>query len=301
MERQAPNRPMQPHFVAYLFILPACVMYTLFYMYPMLELGRLSLLRWDGLGVQRYVGFNNYGQLLNDSIFWQALQHNIVWVIGAMIIPVTGGLMIAILLVRSKMKGKVLFRTLYFIPQVLSSVVVAIIWGWIYNPTYGAVSTVLTGIGLESILPATGILGSQDLALPALFIAWSWVHYGFTMVIFIAGLSNIDEVYFDAAKVDGATIWQQLRYVLLPFLRGPLTTAVLVTAISAFQVFDLVFVMTNGGPGRSTTVTTLYMINNAFFFQKVGYGATIAVVFSGILFTLSLLFLRLRNAFGDTA
>ncbi len=300
MEHREQRRYPGIDLAAFLFILPALVIYSVFYIYPMLELVRFSFLGWDGLGTQRYVGFNNYEQLFQDDIFWLALKHNIIWVVGAMIIPVTAGLLIAILLVRTQMKGKIIFRTLYFMPQVLSSVIVAIIWGWIYNPSYGALNTMLNGIGLSVLIPRTGFLGSQDFALLALFVAWSWVHYGFTMVIFIAGLSGIDEVYFDAAKVNGANLWQQLRFVLIPFMRGSITTAVLVTAISAFQVFDLVFIMTNGGPGRSTTVTTLYMINNAFFFQKVGYGATIAVVFSAILLTLSLVFLRIRK-FGATA
>jgi raffinose/stachyose/melibiose transport system permease protein len=284
----------------YVFIMPAFLMYTVFYVLPMIELGRLSFFRWDGLGTQRYIGLGNYEQLWQDALFWQALQHNILWVLGAMIIPVSAGLFIAILLARTPLRGRVVFRTLYFMPQVLSTVVVAIIWGWIYNPTYGALNTLLDTTGLSFLKQPTGLLGSSTLALPALFIAWSWVHYGFTMVIFIAALASIDEVYFDAAKVDGANLRQQFRHVLLPFMRGAITTAVLITAISAFQVFDLVFIMTNGGPGRSTMVITLYMINNAFFFQKVGYGAAIAVVFSLILLTLSLIFLRIRNAFGTT-
>lgn len=294
MKKQG-QRKLGIDLAAFLFILPALVIYSVFYIYPMLELVRFSFLRWDGLGAQRFVGFNNYVQLFNDDIFWQALQHNIIWVVGAMIIPVSAGLLIAILLVRTPMKGKIIFRTLYFMPQVLSSVIVAIIWGWIYNPSYGALNTMLDTIGFGFLIPNTGFLGSRDFALLALFIAWSWVHYGFTMVIFIAGLAGIDEVYFDAAKVNGANLWQQLRFVLIPLMRGSITTAVLVTAISAFQVFDLVFIMTNGGPGRSTMVTTLYMLNNAFFFQKVGYGATVAVVFSAILLTLSLIFLRIRK------
>jgi ABC-type sugar transport system permease subunit len=181
----------------------------------------------------------------------------------------------------------------FFLPQVLSSVTVAIIWGWIYNPAFGAANSILDLIGFGFLKQQW--LGDRQLVLPALFIAWSWVHYGFTMVVFIAALEGIDEVYFDAAKVDGANYLQQFRHIILPFIRGPLTTVVLVTAIAAFQVFDLVYVMTNGGPARASSVVPLYMIDNAFLFQKVGYGSAIAVVLALFILVFSIIFLWARG------
>lgn len=242
-----------------------------------------------------FVGLENYRELLfSDPRFWQALQHNVLWMLAAVVIPLIAGLFLAILLVRSPVRGRTFFRTIYFLPQVLSSVVVAIIWRWIYNPNYGALNKILETVGLSFLKRAW--LGDMDLALPALFIAWSWVHYGFSMVIFIAALQGIDEEYFDVARVDGANWFQQLRYVILPFIRGPLTTVMLITAIAAFQIFDLVFIVTHGGPGYSTNVLSVYMYDNAFRFAKVGYGATVAMVLGMIILMFSIAFLRLRGA-----
>jgi raffinose/stachyose/melibiose transport system permease protein len=182
-------------------------------------------------------------------------------------------------------------------PQVISSVVVAIIWTWIYNPSFGALNQFLEFVGLSFL--QRGWLGDLDLALPSVFIAWSWVHYGFTMVIFIAALQNIDEVYFDAAKVDGANHWQQFRHILLPFIRGPLATVILITAISSFQVFDLVYIMTRGGPANATMVLPILMLDNAFRYHNVGYGSAISVALGVFIVLMSVFFLKANGIFEE--
>jgi len=280
-----------------LYIGPAFLLYTVFFIWPAVQLIQLSLLEWDGLSPKVFIGLGNYQKLLYDQYFWLSLRHNLSWMLGAIIVPVFFGLFLAILLSRSAMFGRVFFRTIFFLPQVLSSVTVSIIWGWIYNPSYGALNSLLTSFGLESL--RQGWLANKIFALPALFLAWSWVHYGFCMVIFLAALDGIDEVYFDAAKVDGANRWQQFVHILLPFIRGPLSTVILVTAISAFQVFDLVFVLTKGGPAYTTLVVPMYMILNAFNFNNVGYGATIAITLGLLVFVFSFVFLRVRRTFGE--
>lgn len=277
----------------YLYLTPAVAMYSAFFLLPTIQLVYLSLHEWDGLSPRRYVGLENFSKLFDDRFFWNAFQHNVVWMIAAVIVPVLAGLLLALLLSRTPLFGRVFFRTVFFLPQVLSSVTVAIIWGWIYNPAFGAANSALEIIGLGFLKQQW--LGDRQLVLPALFIAWSWVHYGFTMVVFIAALEGIDEVYFDAAKVDGANYLQQFRHIILPFIRGPLTTVVLVTAIAAFQVFDLVYVMTNGGPSRASSVVPLYMIDNAFLFQKVGYGSAIAVVLALFILVFSIIFMWARG------
>lgn len=253
----------------------------------------MSFYKWDGIRPRTFAGLDNYERLIGDRRFWTALEHNFFWMVAAVIVPVAVGLFLAVLLSRSPMYGRVFFRTIFFMPQIFSSITVAIIWGWIYNPTYGALNTFLGGIGLEHM--QHGWLGDSDLVLPALFIAWSWVQYGFTMVIFIAAIDNIDETYFDAAKVDGANLFQQFRYILLPFIRGALTTIILVVAISSFQVFDMVFVLTNGGPGQASMLVPIYMLERAFTTHKVGYGATIAIALGVVILVLSIVFLYFRG------
>lgn len=295
----APSTHRHRHrdFSPFLFILPALLVYAGFFVYPLIKLVELSLYKWDGILARRFVGLRHYQKLLGDDRFWDALSHNFSWMIAAVIIPVLFGLFLAILLSRSSMYGRILFRTIFFMPQVLSSVTVSLIWQWIYNPTYGAINVFLGAIGLEHL--AQGWLGDSDLVLPALFVAWSWVHYGFTMIIFIAAIDAVDEVLFDAAKVDGANWWQQFRHVLLPSIRGALTTIILVTAISSFQVFDMVYVLTRGGPGDASLVVPVYMLESAFTLRKVGYGATVAIAMGLVIVGFSVLFLVLRGVYKD--
>jgi raffinose/stachyose/melibiose transport system permease protein len=281
----------------YLYLFPALAIYCAFFIYPLIQLILLSFQRWDGIHPKTWVGLNNYTELLfNDEIFRIAVVHNAAWLLAAVIVPVALGLLLAILLYRSPLMAKPLFRLVYFFPQILSSVVVALIWNWVYNPNFGALNRLLDTLGLGFL--KQGWLGEPQLALPSLFIAWSWIHYGFTMVIFIAALQSIDETYFDAAKVDGANWWQQFRHVLIPFIQGPLTTVLLITGISSFQIFDIVFVLTAGGPNNHTMIMAIWMYQNAFSFNKVGYGSAIAVLLGLVILVMSVLFLRLRGVLG---
>ena len=282
----------------YFFIVPALLVYAAFFVYPLIKLIELSLYKWDGILPRKFYGLRHYQRLLGDERFWEALSHNFSWMIAAIIIPVFFGLMLAILLSRSSMYGSIFFRTIFFMPQVFSSVTVALIWQWIYNPSYGAINVALRGIGLDHL--TQGWLGDSDLVLPALFIAWSWVHYGFTMIIFIAAIDAVDEALFDAAKVDGANLMGQFRHILLPSIRGALTTIILVTAISSFQVFDLVYVLTRGGPGDASMVVPVYMLESAFTLRKVGYGATVAIAMGVVIVGFSVLFLVLRGVYKDS-
>ena len=281
----------------WLFLAPAILVYGGFFLWPAFELVRLRLVQWDGLGSRTFVGLDNYERLLSDRLFWRAFQHNVAFLVAGMTIPVAVGLALAVALARSRLYGRVLFRTIFFLPQVLSSVTVAIIWGWIYNPSFGALNVALERVGLGMLQQRW--LGNPDLVLASLFVAWSWVHYGFCMVIFIAAIDGIDETFFDAARVDGAGGWWQFRHVIVPFIRAPLTTVVLLTAIAAMQVFDLVFVLTNGGPARASIVVPLYMIDNAFFFTRVGYAAAIAVALAAVILVFSVLFLLMRGVFRE--
>jgi len=276
----------------YLFVTPAFLLFAVFFLRPLLQLGHLSMVEWTGLGPKVFVGFENYRELLSDSRFWIAFQHNMAWMVAAIFVPTAIGLFLALLLVRSSIHGRLVFRTIYFLPQVLSSVVVSVIWRWIYNPNYGAINSVLRAMGLDYL--ARGWLGDKLTALPALFIAWSWIHYGFCMVIFIAALQAIDETYYDAAKVDGANPLQQLWYITMPFIRRPLATVILITIISAFQVFDLVFIITRGGPARVTLVLSVFMYDSAFRYEKVGYGAAVGLTLGLVIFVVSLIYMRLR-------
>jgi ABC-type sugar transport system permease subunit len=280
-----------------LYLLPAFAVYAMFFLWPTWQMVRLSFFHWDGVTAGSVAGAENYTRMVGDPLFWTALTNTASWTAAAIIVPVVTGLGLAILLSRTPLFGKTLFRTVFFLPQVLSSVVVAVLWRWIYNPSYGALNSTLRALGLDFL--AEGWLGSSALALPALFVAWSWTHYGFVMVVFMAAIDDIDETFFDAASVDGANMWQQIRHVLLPAIRGPMTTVVLITAIAAFQIFDLVYLLTNGGPARSTSVLAHFMFQAAFHFRKVGYGAAIGVALMVMILVLSLVLIRVRRGFEE--
>lgn len=280
----------------YLYIVPALVIYAVFYLWPVVQLVILSLEKWSGLGNASFVGLHNYVRLITaDPIFWVAFLHNVLWLAGALVIPLFIGLVLAILLVRAPLKGRTFFRTVYFLPQVLSSVAVAVVWHWIYDPTSGALNAMLDGIGLPFL--AIDWLGNALTALPSLFVAWSWVYYGFCMVIFIAALQGIGEEYFEAAKLEGARWLQQLRLVILPAISRPMGTVMIITTIISIQVFDLVYVITSGGPGHATDVVSLYMYFNAFQYSEVGYGSAIAVVLALITLFSSVILIVVRGDF----
>jgi raffinose/stachyose/melibiose transport system permease protein len=277
----------------YLYLLPAFVIYGWFFLLPLYRVVEYSFLKWDGVSEKKWVGLDNYDRLVHDPLFWQAFRHNVAWMVAGITIPTIVGLALAILLVRQPMHGRTYYRAVFFLPQVLASIVVAVIWQWIYSPSSGALDALLRGVGLDHFQQAW--LGSTTWALPAVFIAWAWTAYGLSMVIFIAALQSVDEEFFEAAKMDGASRVQQLTHVLLPFVRKPMTVVILVNAIGALQVFDLVFVMTDGGPANSTLVLSMYVYQNVVQILDVGYGSANAVALALAIVLASMLFLRLRG------
>jgi ABC-type sugar transport system permease subunit len=261
--------------------------------YPFINSIYYSLTRWDGAQpVKEYVGLANYTRLLTDSLMWQSLQHNLVWVILGTISPIVIGLLLGILL-WSGVRGLVVFRTLYFLPVILSEVVIAIIWNWIYHPLFGALNIVLKSIGLGQL--ARGWLGDPDTALVALIIAAIWAYFGFAFVVIMAGLQNVNLELVEAAIVDGANAWQRTVHVIIPELRHVLTMITALTLIGGFNVFGIVFVMTQGGPGTATQVIATYTYRKAFQENQVGYGAALSMVMTIISLIVSYIFIRLRE------
>jgi raffinose/stachyose/melibiose transport system permease protein len=279
---------------AVLFLLPALVAYLAFVVWPSIQLLIFSTQTWDGIRPAQPAGLDNFVRLLDDKVFFRALVHNLAWMAAAVVVPIGIGLGLALLLTRAPIRGKLFFRLVFFLPQVLNPVAIAILWGWIYDPAAGALNRILDAVGLPWLTHSW--LGDTTLALPAIFVAWSWLHYGFVMIIFIAAIDGIDEQYFDMARIDGAGAWTQLRVVVLPFIRGPLAVAVMITAIASFQVFDLVYLLTGGGPARASIVLPLHMIDHAFVFRNVGYASAIAVVITVGVLLMSVAFLRRRGS-----
>jgi raffinose/stachyose/melibiose transport system permease protein len=288
-----PPRVHRTNRLAYLYILPGFLIYTGLIIYSFIRTISMSLYQGWGTPVTTFVGFGNYRDLFADPAFWNSFRNNVIWAGIAVVFPMTFGLVLAVILAQSKLIGRTFFRAVLFLPQILTPVIVATVWGWMYNPVFGSINQFLGVIGLESL--ARGWLGDHAWALPALGIAYSWAYYGFCMVVFVAALQGVDVTLYDAAKVDGANALQQFRYVTVPTIRFAITTVLLFTLIESFKIFDIVFVATHGGPGYSTWVLSYYLYDYTWNQRLVGHGLASAVVQTMFVALLSATFLWYRH------
>lgn len=277
----------------FFFVLPALVLYLIFMVYPFFQSIYFSFTDWNGVNaVKEWVGTANYQALIHDDLFWLALQHTVTWVIIGTIAPIVVGMLLAVLLWQ-RPKGFNVFRTFYFMPQVLSSVVISIIWNWIYNPIFGILNKSLDAVGLKDV--SRGWTGDPDVALYAVLVAAIWATIGLCMVIFLAGLQNVSKDLLEAATVDGANSWQRFWNVTVPQMANVLNVVIALLLIGGFSVFDIVFVMTGGGPANATEVLATYTYKEAFTQNNVGYASTLSVVITVLSLIASVTFIRLRE------
>ncbi len=296
-ESGAVRRHWARYRAGYLFLLPAFALYAVFMIYPFIQSIYLSFTDWNGAtAVKNFVGLDNYTRLFNDGLLWTALRHNIIWVVIGTIAPMVIGLLLAVLL-GNRPRGFTLFRTVYFMPQVLSPVVIALVWGWIYNPVFGILNEGLDAVGLESL--SRGWTGDPDFALYAVLAAAIWAETGFVFVIFLAGLQNVSRDLLEAAMIDGANAWQRFWNVTVPQLANVINVVTALLLIGGFSVFDIIFVMTGGGPANATEVIATYTYKEAFTQNRVGYAATLSLVMTAISLIASIVFIRLRER-GDS-
>jgi raffinose/stachyose/melibiose transport system permease protein len=285
-------RPGERPLTAYLYILPGFAIYAVFVLLPILQTLRYSFYDWDGISPPHFTGLDNYATLIRDHVFRIALRNNMLLLSFYTVFPIALALLLTALLTRRRIRGLSFFRAGLFVPQVMSMVVVGVVWRWIYNPTFGPLNQMLRGVGLDRW--ARPWLGDFHLALPAVGMIGTWVGYGFAMVLFIAGVQRIDEDLYDAAKLDGANEFQQFWSITLPSLRNEITIALVTTLIAALRTFDLVYVTTKGGPANRTMVVAFDLYRNAFAIGQVGYAAAIAVVLTIVILIVSYLVITLR-------
>jgi ABC-type sugar transport system permease subunit len=278
----------------YLFVLPAFLLYAVFMIYPFVQSIYFTFIEWNGADpVKTWVGLDNYRELVRDDLFWKALRHNVTWVIIGTVSPMVIGMLLAMLL-WTRPKGFTLFRTVFFMPQVLSSVVIALVWSWVYNPIFGLLNKSLDAVGLESV--SRGWLGDPDFALYAVLGAAIWAEIGFVFVVFLAGLQNVSRDLLEAATLDGANIWQRFRNVTIPQMANVINVVTALLLIGGFAVFDIVVAMTpDGGVNNSTEVIATYAYSQAFTLNRVGYASTLSLVMTVITLVASVLFILLRE------
>jgi ABC-type sugar transport system permease subunit len=258
-----------------LWVLPAFLLYVVFKLTPMVGGLYLSLLRWDGIEPPEMVGLQNYQRLFSDEIIGLALRNNVQYAIGTVAGKIILSLFLAILL-NQALRGRGFYRTALFMPVVMSFVVIGILWSWLYSTQFGLVNHLLTALGLEFLI--LDWLGDPKVALWSLIVVDIWKWYGFHMVIFLAGLQTIPTELYEAARIDGASRWQQFRRITLPLLQPVMLVNVTLSLMGGFNVFDIPYVMTEGGPANSTMVMALHIYVRGFKFYRFGYAAALSYV-----------------------
>lgn len=255
-------------------LLPAFVIYVVFAIFPILQSFYYSLMEWDGFTEMTFVGIDNFIKLFEDPLFWNSVKNNIFVVIASVLGQVPIALFIALLLNR-KMKGVKFFRTVGFLPVVLSTVVISLTWSLIYNSENGMLNELLRAIGLEAL--AQNWLGDTKWAMIAVLVTVIWQFVGLYLIIFLAALQNVPAEVLEAAKMDGASEWTTTWKITVPMIWDTIIVAIILCISGSLKTFDLIYVMTNGGPAHSTDVMALYMFNETFNNMQFGYGSAISV------------------------
>lgn len=237
----------------------------------------ISFHSWDGFGDMQWVGLTNYAELWTDSQFWVSLRNNVIWLVVFLLAPPLG-LAIA-LLVNQKIATMRVAKSLFFMPLVLSTVTVGVIYVWFYDPTFGLLKLIFVAFGMT----APAVLSTEYWVTPAVVFAALWPQVAFCMVLFLAGLNNLDEEIISAGRVDNARGWQMLRHIILPQLRQVGFIAIAISMIGALRSFDIIAVMTAGGPFGSSTNLAYQMYETSIFSYRFGYGAAIATVLFAIM------------------
>ena len=271
--RRRRRRASNEGFAASMFLLPSVVGFFIFTAFPVVAAIGLAFYDYDLLFGREFNGLQNFRDLANDDVFRAAVVNTFYFTLVSVPLSVVLGLGAA-LLVNQALRGVVIFRTIYLLPYVTVFVAVALVWRWIYLPEVGLMNTMLGWVGIDG----PNWLTSTTWAMPALIIMSVWKSFGYNMVIFLAGLQAIPQHLYDAAKVDGATAWKRFVHITLPMLSPTTLFVMVISFIGSFQVFDQALVMTNGGPGTSTTTLVLYIYQAGFQSYKMGYASAIALV-----------------------
>lgn len=280
---------------AYLFLAPATILSLVFIIIPLVMTFRYSVTDWSGLGEYHNIGLANFKNLASDSFFWESVKNTFIWAaLYVLFLPVTG-LVLAIVLEYAlpfqKMKSAV--RTIFFMPMMMSLVAIALLWQLIYNPNLGILPKLLVLLGV--VKGPVDLLASYKFSLFTAFIPIVWQTSGFGMVIYSAAIQGIPSDILEAAAIDGCTKWKSIRYIVIPMLTPTIALLATLNLVNGFKGFDLLYVLTGGGPGTSTQVTSLYIFKQAFVSNHYGYSAAMSLILFLITVFFGKLFLKFSN------
>ncbi len=258
----------------WLFLAPGVFMFLVYVILPIFQSMWISFYDWDGIGESAWVGFDNYVELIDDDAFYTSLKNNVIWLILYML-AVPAGLLIAIFL-NQTVTGIRVYKSLFFFPFVISQVVVGLIFSWFYAPNFGLLTQIFAWLGLGDV----AILADERYVTYGIIAAGLWPQIAYCMILYLTGLNNVSPDQIEAARLDGAKSWRMLWHVIIPQLKPATFIAVVVTIIGALRSFDLISIMTDGGPYGSSRVLSFYMYEQALseYGFRMGYGAAIAVI-----------------------
>jgi multiple sugar transport system permease protein len=282
---------LKQNLIAYSFILPNLLGFAMFTLVPMVFSLALAFMNWDGANVVTFAGLDNFRQLIRDETFRIALVNTFYYVIGTVPPTMAAALGLALLL-DQRLRGRNLFRTIFFFPYVASLVAVAVVWNMLFHPAMGPVNQFLVSLGVEN---PPRWSASVDWAMPTVILASIWRGMGYYMVIYLAALQSIPSYLYEAAEIDGASAWQRFRYVTLPMLTPATFFVSMMLTIACFKIFDLIWVMTRGGPGRATNVLVIHTYNTAFREFRFGYSSAIALVLFLIVLIITIVQFRMEK------
>jgi len=258
-------------FTVSLFIAPALFVYLLYVVYPIFATFNYSLYNWDGTTVGTFVGLGNYTALFNDAIFWTALKNN-VWVIATSVfVQIPLGLIMALMLF-APIRGIRLFNTVYFLPFLMSTVAVGMLWILMFDPINGIINVLVNSLGFENV----SWLSDENVAMFAVLLVVVWQFSPFYMILFKSAIVGIPEELYEAAQIDGANPWQKFRSITIPLLMPTIVSSSILAIVGSLKAFDIFYIMTGGGPNGATELMGTYMFKQAFVNFNMGYASAIA-------------------------
>lgn len=282
--RQRPSARRRRTLVAWSFILPNFLGFAVLTLVPVITAFYMSFTNRNLFGRSNWVGLKNYERLFNDDSFWTSFVNTIYF--AGLHVPLTIAVSLGLaILLNNKLRGSAFFRTAAFFPYITSAVAIAVIWNLLLSPDFGAVNQVLRFIGMEN---PPGWFTDPDWAMPAVAMVATWRDMGYYMILFLAGLQTVPRELLEAARVDGATAWERFHHVTLPCLRPTMFFVTVILTINSFKIFDLILVMTEGGPGQATSVLSQFIYRKGFVENQFGYAsaAAVAMFFMCLVFTI---------------
>ncbi len=260
---------------AYLFILPAAILFLTFVAYPIIFNGQASLLDWDGINQGHSVGMGNFAELAQDPIFHKTLGNTALWIVLTIIPQSAIGLFFALML-NTKLKGRTIYRVLFFTPVVISPIVIGIVWQRLLDPYRGVTGALASATGIQWF--GQSFLGDPRTALITVIVINVWQWSGYSMLFYLAGLQQIDQSVLEAARIDGAGYWRIVRSVVFPMLKPTHLSLLLLSVIGSLKTFELVYATTRGGPNHASEMIPTYTFLQAFQLQNVGYASALSIV-----------------------